>query len=124
MAVAHPGLKSYYVRVDFDMKTGFTFHPHYLTVPANTLATITWFTDHPNLVFTRFIWCDWNEHCSEHPLVRGSYMVGAAQTRDIRGVDYWKYQVQAEVKVRGHIHHVQSKACSMTTNGLPAIRPR
>ena len=124
MAVSHPGLKSYYVRIDFDRVKGFSFHPHYLTVPANTLATITWFSDDPNLVFTGFDWCDRNEHCSEHPLVRGSYMVGAAQTRDITGDVYWKYQVHADVKVRGHVHHVQSTPCSMTTNGLPAIRPR
>lgn len=124
MAISHHGFKSYYVRVRWDEAQGFIFNPHYLNVPANTLATITWFTEDPRLTFTGFVWCDRNDHCSQHPLVRGSYMVGAAQTKDIRSDVYWKYQVKADLKIRGRIQHIESTPCSMTTNGLPAIHPR
>lgn len=124
MEIRHPGLSSHYVRVDFDNDKGFSFEPHCLDIPMNALATIIWFTDNPLLMFTGFQWCDESEHLSEHPLLRGSYMVGAAQTR-VAGDDvYWKYQIEAEVMVDGHPQSRKSKPCTATTDGLPRIHPK
>jgi hypothetical protein len=123
MSVSHEGFKSYYVRVDFDGAQGFTFHPHCLDIQTDILATITWFTDNPHLEFTGFHWCNENEHLSEHPLIRGSYMVGAAQTM-VAGDDiYWKYQVKAKLTVAGRSRHVESTSCTAMTDGLPRIHP-
>lgn len=123
MKIPHPGFDSYYVRVDYDDEKGFTFEPHCLDIPANTLATITWFTDNPVLMFTGFQWCDESEHLSEHPLLRGSYMVGAAQTRVADDNVYWKYQIEAEVIVDGRACSRHSTPCTALADGLPRIHP-
>lgn len=124
MKVSHPGLESYYVRIDFNDEKGFTFDPHCLDIPTDILATITWFTDNPQLKFTGFQWCDENEHLAEHPLIRGNYMVGAAQTMVAAGDVFWKYQVRAELTVAGGPpRHIASTPCTALTDGLPRIHP-
>ena len=123
MEIRHPGFDSYYVRVDLD-REGFTFEPHCLDIPKDTLATITWFTENPLIQFIGFQWCDESEHLSQHPLSRGPYMVGAVQTRDVEDDVYWKYQIEIEVIVRGHPQRQKSTPCTATTDGLPRIHPK
>lgn len=124
MNVRHPGFRSYYVRIKYHHEHGFTFHPHYLDIPADIIATITWFTDDPSLEFTGFVWCNENEHCSHRPIIRGRYMVGAAtavaRTDDV----YWKYQVKAKLTEDGRTRNIESRPCPMTADGLPAIHPK
>lgn len=123
MRIPHDGYASYYVRVDYDETNGLTFEPHCLDIPFDTLATITWFTENPQMLFTAFRWCNESEHLSQHPLQRGSYMVGAAQTR-IAGDDvYWKYQVEADVIIDGKLRQVCSTPCTALADGLPRIHP-
>ena len=124
MNVRHPNLQSFYVRVEFDPEEGFKFDPHYLEVPRDIIATITWFTDDPDIKFKEFVWCEENDHCARHPIVRGRYMVGVAQTRGAVGDVYWKYQIKADITTNGRTHHRESKPCTMMMNGLPAIHPK
>jgi len=123
MEIRHPGFDSYYVRVDLDDK-GFTFEPHCLDVPKDTLATVTWFTENPLIQFIGFQWCDENEHLAQHPLSRGPYMIGAVQTRDVEDDIYWKYQIEVEVIVGGRPRRQKSTSCTATTDGLPRIHPK
>lgn len=124
MEVRHPKFRSYYVRIDFDNERGFTFDPHYLEVPLDIVATITWFTNNPAIEFTGFLWCDENAHCSQHPLRRRHCMVGAVHTDVAAGDVYWKYQVRAKFTEGRKTRRVASAPCSQATDGLPAIRPK
>lgn len=123
MDVEHRGFESYYIRVECDGENGLRFEPHCLDIAIDIGATITWFTQDPNLEFTGFKWCDESEHCAQHPLLRGNCIVGSVQTQLAAGETYWKYQVLAEVYRRGVVHHHASQSCTAMTDGLPRIHP-
>jgi hypothetical protein len=124
MAMQHPGFMSFYVRVGYNEDTGFSFDPHCLDVPFDVLATITWFTEDPNLKFTGFNWCGSHEHHTQQPLIRGNCMIGAVHTDVSAGDTYWRYQVEAEVKAKGGSRHCESMPCTALTDGLPRIHPK